>query len=329
MAYNEDAPISASSTPGAVNARVATTGALPASTYNNGVLGVGATLTRNTNGTVGTIDGVSTFVVGDRILLKNEASTLTNGVYEVTTVGDGSNPFVLTRTTDADTQAENDDLIVIPSLGTTNKSIPFGQQTDMPVMGTDPIVFAQTSLYITQRPAGTQNKYQVPVYSGTSRQVTKGTSTFKYEYDTTNKKMTIGGIIRSTGMHNNAESQGSAANQDVRSGTDTPTGTAGSNVTSVTPAASVYSRTGNHVIVTGGVTVDVTTSGAFSFDLSLPINSTFSYATQVGGSGANPSFLITAVSIGMTASNKATFTGSISSLGGSFVISYSYGYEVI
>jgi hypothetical protein len=37
-----------------------------------------------------------------RLLVKNQASALQNGIYEVTALGDGSNPFILTRVTDYD-----------------------------------------------------------------------------------------------------------------------------------------------------------------------------------------------------------------------------------
>lgn len=83
----------------------ATTAALPACTYNNGASGVGATLTGNSNGALTAQDGV-TPTVNARCLIKNQASGLQNGIYTVTTVGDGSNPFVLTRATDADQTGE-------------------------------------------------------------------------------------------------------------------------------------------------------------------------------------------------------------------------------
>lgn len=85
--------------------RAATTAALPACTYANGTAGVGATLTANANGALAAQDGV-TLVVNDRLLVKDQSSGLENGLYKVTTVGDGSNPFVLTRVTDADSAAE-------------------------------------------------------------------------------------------------------------------------------------------------------------------------------------------------------------------------------
>ena len=72
--------------------------------YNNGTSGVGATLTADGNGAV-TIDSVA-LTSGDRVLVKAQTAGLQNGIYSVTTVGDGSNPYVLTRATDADSSAE-------------------------------------------------------------------------------------------------------------------------------------------------------------------------------------------------------------------------------
>ena len=73
-------------------------------TYNNGTSGVGATLTANANGAV-SIDSTA-LTSGDRVLVKAQTDAKQNGIYSVTTVGDGSNPFVLTRTTDADSSSE-------------------------------------------------------------------------------------------------------------------------------------------------------------------------------------------------------------------------------
>ena len=81
--------------------RAATITALPSCTYDNGSSGVGATLTGSSTGALPSQDGI-TLVTDDRILVKNQADSIQNGIYEVTTVGDGSNPFVLTRTSDFD-----------------------------------------------------------------------------------------------------------------------------------------------------------------------------------------------------------------------------------
>jgi hypothetical protein len=83
---------------------LATNAPLPACTYSNGTAGVGATLTETANGALTTtlIDGtgVYTLQVGDRILVKNQATAFQNGIYTVTTLGTAGTQFVLTRTTD-------------------------------------------------------------------------------------------------------------------------------------------------------------------------------------------------------------------------------------
>lgn len=84
---------------------VATTAGLSA-TYANGTAGVGATFTAGANGAI-SIDGV-TLNVNDLVLVKDQGTgdAGTNGIYSVTTTGDGSNPYVLTRSTSYDEVAE-------------------------------------------------------------------------------------------------------------------------------------------------------------------------------------------------------------------------------
>lgn len=83
-----------------------TTGNLTA-TYNNGVAGVGATLTNAGTQVAFAPDG-PTASIGDRILIYNQTNAFENGVYEVTVVGSGSTNWVLTRTTDADSYGLKD-----------------------------------------------------------------------------------------------------------------------------------------------------------------------------------------------------------------------------
>jgi hypothetical protein len=84
----------------------ATATVLPNSpTYDNGTDGVGATLTADSNVAL-TIDGVtltSPTDNGTRVLVRNQSSGFQNGVYVVTEAGSGSAPWVLTRSSDADT----------------------------------------------------------------------------------------------------------------------------------------------------------------------------------------------------------------------------------
>ncbi len=83
--------------------KVASTTNIPA-TYSNGTAGVGATLTSTSNGAI-SIDGVSP-IVNDRILIKDQTTATQNGIYIVSTIGDGSTAFVLTRATPEDQPAE-------------------------------------------------------------------------------------------------------------------------------------------------------------------------------------------------------------------------------
>ena len=83
-----------------------TTGNLNA-TYNNGASGVGATLTNAGTQVALTVDGIL-MTVGKRVLIYNQTNATQNGVYTVTTVGDGSTNWVLTRATDANTYGLRD-----------------------------------------------------------------------------------------------------------------------------------------------------------------------------------------------------------------------------
>ena len=115
----------------AVTVRAATTAALAGTwIYDNGTDGVGATLTRTTNGVLPNQDGIS-LSEGDRFLIKNQASTLVNGVYVLTQKGVASvSPTIFTRATDADTTSELDELVVTVSEGSTNRGTVWGQQTN-------------------------------------------------------------------------------------------------------------------------------------------------------------------------------------------------------
>jgi hypothetical protein len=73
--------------------RAATTTALAAVTYNNGA----GTLTANANGAL-TIDGV-TVSVADRVLIKNQASAVQNGIYTVTATGSAERCLCINKRT--------------------------------------------------------------------------------------------------------------------------------------------------------------------------------------------------------------------------------------
>ena len=124
--------------------RAGTTADLSA-TYDNGSSGVGATLTAGSNGAI-VIDGVS-LSVGDRVLVKNQTTASENGIYSVTTQGDGSTAFVLTRATPEDQPAElSGGAFVFVEEGTANADNGYVfTHTGAPTFGTTALDVAQFS----------------------------------------------------------------------------------------------------------------------------------------------------------------------------------------
>ena len=79
--------------------------------YDNGTSGVGATLTNTGTLAAITIDGVA-LNLNDRVLIDTQTNAAHNGIYYVSTVGDVSTAWVLTRTTDTDSYgASNSDAL--------------------------------------------------------------------------------------------------------------------------------------------------------------------------------------------------------------------------
>ena len=215
----------------------ASTTALPASTYNNGTSGVGATLTANANGAL-IIDGY-TFTSptddGKRILIKNQANTAHNGVYVLSQAGDAvpGTPFILTRSTDFNTpgtgvnQINAGDFFLITS-GTANANTSWVQQTPLPiVMGTTGIVFAQFGAPIVYSP-GT-GLTESPAY--TFNIATTGVVAASY-----------GGAATAVSLSINAQGQ-------VTSAADVSIAIAGSQITSGTVGSAYIS--GSYTGITG------------------------------------------------------------------------------
>lgn len=127
-----------------------TTGNLVA-TYNNGVSGVGATLTNAGVQTAFTPDGVVASV-NDRILIYNQTNAYENGIYVVTVVGSGSTNWVLTRASDADTYDPispnglgGGDAFFVTSGNTGAGETYVCDNTGSITFGVTPITFAQIS----------------------------------------------------------------------------------------------------------------------------------------------------------------------------------------
>lgn len=123
--------------------RLATTAALPACTSSGS--GVGKTLTADAVGVL-TIDSVAT-VLNDRILVQDQAAGEDNGIYKVTTEGTSGVEFVLTRATDADTDAEvTGGMYCFVEEGAVNADAGFVLITNNPItIDTTALVFSQFS----------------------------------------------------------------------------------------------------------------------------------------------------------------------------------------
>jgi len=112
-----------------------------AGTYDNGA----GTITAGSNGAL-SIDG-QTPSTNDRILLKDQTSAVQNGLYRVTTVGDGSSAYVLTRTPDGDEAIEiTGGAFVFVEEGNTNADNGYVfTHNGTPTLGTTDITVAQFS----------------------------------------------------------------------------------------------------------------------------------------------------------------------------------------
>ena len=132
--------------------RAATTTNLAANYYNGPANnGVGATLTADTNRAFSTLDGVTSWAITSPpmgVLVKNQTNKAYNGRYNLTTLGDGSTPWVLTRCGLCDTAAEIPGSYIFVQDGTVNEGTGWVQVVDDPatfVVGTDNINVYQFS----------------------------------------------------------------------------------------------------------------------------------------------------------------------------------------
>lgn len=107
-------------------------------TYNNGTAGVGATLTLQNALTI--LDGYSV-QSGDRLMIKNEATSANNGIYTI----DGTFK-ILTRAVDCDTPAElnGGDFFFVQN-GTVLDNTGWVIVDPVTTIGTTPVVFSQFS----------------------------------------------------------------------------------------------------------------------------------------------------------------------------------------
>ena len=244
-------------------------------TYNNGTAGVGATLTNA--GTLGafTPDGVVA-LVGDRILVYNQTNQFENGVYEVTTVGDGSTPWVLTRTTDADSYGLKDpnalgegDAFFITS-GNTGAGETYVCNTSGTItFGTTAITFTQVS-FTQVYSAGTGL-----TLTGTQFSLTSPVAT------------TLGGTGLTTFNANGAVYATSSS--ALTTGT-LPTASGGTGLTSFTSDGAVYA-TSTSALTTGTLPVTAGGTGAATLTANNVLLGNGTSALQVVAPGTNGNVL--------------------------------------
>jgi len=108
---------------------VATTEVLPANTVT------GEVIEANANGTL-TIDGKEPSV-GKRVLVKTQAESKQDGIYEMLVKGEAGAKWKMTRTVDCNTSAEIQDATAFVEVGTTNEGRVFNQSATVATVGTN------------------------------------------------------------------------------------------------------------------------------------------------------------------------------------------------
>lgn len=131
--------------------------------YANGTSGVGATLTNSGTQAALTIDGVA-LAVGNRVLVKDQATVLQNGIYTVTNIGSISTNWVLTRAIDLDSPSQmvRGNVIEVIS-GTINSVTTWMLTSIVTAVGTDSLTFPKLSQNGILNVLGTTNQITVTV----------------------------------------------------------------------------------------------------------------------------------------------------------------------
>lgn len=224
-----------SNAPTKASCAYASVAALPTVTYSNGASGVGATLTASANGAL-SLDGGSP-TSGQRVLIKNQASGLQNGIYVVTNAGSVSTVFVLTRAADFDQTSE-----VTPGSSTFINNGTSLDNTTWQMITDAPIVVGTTTLQWTQVAgpgsyvAGTGLTLSGSTFSITNTGVTAAT----YGSQTTIPSI----AINAQGQITSANVQTVIANAGTLSGTTLASNVVSSSLTSVgTITAGIWNGT--------------------------------------------------------------------------------------
>lgn len=144
--------------------------ALAATTENLDATFLAGVLTANNNEAF-TVDGVVAWSIGDRVLVKDQTNPEQNGSYEVTTVGNGSTPWVLTRGEYFNESSEIPGAFQFVTDGTLNRStgwVATVADAETFVIGTDDVTWYQFS------GAGTYTAGEALTLTGTEFSISDG-----------------------------------------------------------------------------------------------------------------------------------------------------------
>lgn len=168
--------------------------------------------------------------------------------------------------------------------------------------------------------------YTADLVFGTSSSI--ASSTFPGE----RLRITVGGQLYGTALHNNAGGMPGTTNQHIGSGSYTPAATLSTNVAAASPAKAQYMRVGNVVTVSGYVNITATAaSTTCRVYMSLPIASNLIGFSDLAGSGGFrvPGMATSGTEVSADISaDRATFMWEHGTNLGNNSLWYTYTYEV-
>ena len=230
-----------------------------------------------------TIDGV-VLATGDRILIKDQASGVENGIYTVNASG------APTRATDLNTGDSAASIAILIEEGTQNADAAFVCTTDAPndIVGTDPLAFAVFSSSNLCNSAGVSGDIQLNDGSGGFKAATL--STFNYLDHATDPVLRVGvnsGTFTMEGQDGSGASSGSQIN--INSGQGGATGNGGAININSGVGGSTSGNSGDLTLTSGTVTsgnsgdITLTTSGGAGVTQAGSISLTAGDSTVLAG----------------------------------------------
>jgi len=289
-------------------------------TYNNGSSGVSATITQASSYASLTIDSTGA-AVNNRVLVKDAANAAYNGIYYVTSTGSGATPWVLTRTSDADTYGPNVNQLsrndyFFTQNGVANKGAAFVCTTSGTItFGTTGITFTEFSVSQVYTAGNglsltaTTFALDTPVTvlnggTGLSSAASNGQLPIGNGSGFTLSGLTAGSGISVTNATGSISIANTAPDQTV-----TLTGSGGTSISGTYPSFTISSTSGagtvTSVDVSGGSTGLTTSGGPVTSSGTITLAGTL--AITAGGTGASSqSGARTALGLGTMATQDAS-----------------------